>query len=41
MITLTLLITFAGAAGMYAFEKGSPGGPKSYGETLWWTTMVT
>lgn len=40
VIALTLLVTFAGAAGMYAFEKDSPGGPKSYGEALWWTAMV-
>jgi len=37
---LTLLVTFAGAAGMYAFEKEAPGGPNSYGDALWWTAMV-
>jgi voltage-gated potassium channel len=37
---LTVLVTFAGAAGMYAFEKDSPGGLTNYGEALWWTAMV-
>lgn len=37
---LTVLVTFAGAAGMYAFENGAPGGPNSYGEALWWTAMI-
>jgi len=40
VIALTMLVTFAGAAGMYAFENESPGGPNSYGEALWWTAMV-
>lgn len=40
VITLTLLVLFAGAAGMYAFENGSAGGLESYGEALWWTAMV-
>lgn len=40
VIALTMLVTFTGAAGMYAFESGSPGGMKSYGEALWWTAMV-
>jgi voltage-gated potassium channel len=37
---LTLLVTFAGAAGMYAFENTAPGGPKNYVESLWWTAMI-
>lgn len=37
---LTLLVTFAGAAGMYAFENQSSGGLTSYGEALWWTAMI-
>jgi voltage-gated potassium channel len=37
---LTALVTFAGAAGMYAFESGVPGGLETYGEALWWTTMI-
>ena len=32
-------MTFAGAAGMYAFERGS-GGLDSYGDALWWTAMI-
>jgi voltage-gated potassium channel len=37
---LTALVTFAGAAGMYAFESETRGGLRSYGEALWWTTMI-
>lgn len=37
---LTLLVTCAGAAGMYAFENDLPGGLDSYGEALWWTAMI-
>jgi len=40
VLTLTVLVAFAGAAGMYAFENEAPGGLKSYGEALWWTAMV-
>ncbi len=40
VIALTLLVTFAGSAGMYAFENEAPGGPNSYGESLWWTAMI-
>lgn len=40
VIALTVLVTFAGAAGMYAFENEAPGGMNSYGEALWWTTMI-
>ena len=40
VIALTVLVTFAGAAGMYAFENGPRGGLNSYGEALWWTAMV-
>lgn len=40
VLALTVLVVFAGAAGMYAFESGSPGGLDSYGEALWWTAMV-
>jgi voltage-gated potassium channel len=38
VLLLTLLVTFAGGAGMYAFE-----GPEwigSYPEALWWTAMM-
>jgi len=40
VIALTVLVMFTGAAGMYAFENVAPGGLKSYGEALWWTTML-
>jgi voltage-gated potassium channel len=40
VVALTLLVTFAGAAGMYAFENEAPGGLHSYGEALWWTAMI-
>lgn len=40
MAALTVLVTCAGAAGMYAFEKDEAGGLTSYGEALWWTSMV-
>jgi voltage-gated potassium channel len=35
---LTLAVTFAGAAGMYAIENRAPGFD-SYGMALWWTAM--
>lgn len=42
VIALTLLITFAGAAEMYAFEnQNSDGrGLNSYSTALWWTAML-
>lgn len=40
VVALTILVTLAGAAGMYAFESEAPGGIESYGEALWWTAMV-
>lgn len=40
IIILTLLVLFAGAAGMYAFENQAAGGFHNYGEALWWTAMV-
>ncbi len=40
VIGLTGLVTFAGAAGMFAFENQIPNGFKSYGEALWWTAML-
>lgn len=40
VIALTVLVLFAGAAGMYAFEKETPGGLSTYSEALWWTAMV-
>ncbi|MDZ4808662.1 MAG: ion transporter [Bacteroidota bacterium] len=38
VLTITVIITFAGAAGMYAFEYPHPGFD-SYGMALWWTAM--
>lgn len=38
VVLLTLLITFGGAAGMFAIEKGNPGF-ENYGMALWWTAM--
>ena len=40
VIGLSLIVTLAGAAGMYAFEKDAPDGFRSYGEALWWTAML-
>jgi voltage-gated potassium channel len=41
VIALSLLVTVAGAAGMYAFEHGVPGGTlNNYGRALWWTAMI-
>ncbi|RUR34817.1 ion transporter [Vreelandella andesensis] len=40
VIALTVLVTLAGAAGMYAFESDVSGGIESYGEALWWTAMI-
>ena len=38
---LTLLVTIAGASGMYAFERGVPeSGIDSFGSALWWTAMT-
>ncbi len=38
VLITTLIVTFAGAAGMYAFEKETPGFT-SYWLALWWTAM--
>lgn len=42
VLLLTVIITFVGAAGMYTFESNSEGGNgfSSYGESLWWTSMI-
>lgn len=42
VVLLTLIVTLAGAAGMYAFESNLPGdrGLNSYGTALWWTAMI-
>lgn len=38
VMIFTLIVTFAGAAGMYALENPTPGFT-SYGLALWWTAM--
>lgn len=38
VMMFTLIVTFAGAAGMYAIEKPNPGFD-SYSMALWWTAM--
>ena len=42
VLALTLVVLFAGAAGMYAFESGLPGGNgfANYADALWWTAML-
>ncbi len=42
VVALTVIVTLAGAAGMYAFENILPDGRglNSYGEALWWTAML-
>lgn len=40
VLALSVLVTLAGAAGMYAFENKVEGGLASYGEALWWTAML-
>ncbi|MDP2308782.1 MAG: ion channel [Pseudomonadota bacterium] len=38
---LTLVVAFAGAGGMYAFEHDAPGTALvDYGAALWWTSML-
>jgi voltage-gated potassium channel len=42
-MALTVLVTFGGAAGMLAFERGVPGaspGLPDFGTALWWTAML-
>ena len=41
IVLLTMIVTFAGAAGMYAFEQDvAAGGLRNYGTALWWTAMI-
>ncbi len=43
VVLITLIVTFSGAAGMYAFETNIPGqqdGFTSYWDALWWTAML-
>ena len=39
VLALTVMVCFAGAAGMYAFENSAEG-LESYSEALWWTAML-
>jgi voltage-gated potassium channel len=40
VVALTTLVTFVGAAAMYAFERGAGAGFETFGVTLWWTAMI-
>ena len=41
VLALTVIVTFAGAAGMLAFEdRASGGGLDGYGQAIWWTAML-
>ncbi|HLM60399.1 MAG TPA: ion transporter [Pyrinomonadaceae bacterium] len=40
VVALSVIVTFAGAGGMLAFENGIEGGIKTYGDALWWTAMM-
>ncbi len=43
VVALTVIVTFAGAAGMAFFESPAAvddGGLANYGEALWWTAMI-
>jgi len=42
IIALTVIVVLSGAAGMYAFERNTPGqeGFDTYGDALWWTAMI-
>jgi len=40
VVALSVIVVFAGAAGMLAFENETDGGIKTYGDALWWTAMM-
>ena len=40
VVALSVIVVFAGAAGMLAFENETEGGIKTYGDALWWTAMM-
>jgi voltage-gated potassium channel len=43
VVVLTAIVTFAGAAGMYLFERSVAQGDvglDTYGEAVWWTAMI-
>ena len=40
VLVLTLIVLFAGAAGMFGFENDVEGGFATYSDALWWTAML-
>lgn len=40
VLVLTLIVLFAGAAGMFGFENDVEGGFVNYSDALWWTAML-
>ncbi len=40
VVALSVIVVFAGAAGMLAFENETTDGIKTYGDALWWTAMM-
>lgn len=40
VLALTVIVIFAGGAGMYAFERENSGDFRSYGSAVWWTAMI-
>jgi len=40
VVALSVIVVFAGAAGMLAFENEVEGGITNYGDALWWTAMM-
>ncbi len=40
VVALSVIVVFAGAAGMLRFENDVEGGIKNYGDALWWTAMM-
>lgn len=40
VVALSVIVVFAGAAGMLAFENEVEGGIKTYADALWWTAMM-
>src|SRR4051812_7410761 len=39
-VALSVIVVFAGVAGILAFESDVEGGIKTYGDALWWTAMM-
>ena len=40
VVALSVIVVFAGAAGMLRFENEFENGIKTYGDALWWTAMM-